>query len=201
MPLRIPVVMTTVALAVLAGAAGVARAADNLLHGPHPFANENELSAHVLLAHGVGDAPSGTKLTLDYGYKLTGGNIPLWLNLALNYQRDSCSRMVNTTACGLGNADVFETLAGVRWQLATPIPLVPFAGASAGLVYAFPTGASSAAGFAARAVVGANYFFFDWLGLGAQIGYSLGSIGYDATFMGSHTYALFDLGGGIVFQF
>jgi hypothetical protein len=201
MYLRIPVVMTIAVVTALTGAAGAAQAADNLLHGPHPFANENELSAHVLLAHGSGDAPSGTKMTLDYGFKLTGGDIPLWLNLALNYQRDACTRMVNASACSVGDADVFETLAGVRWQFATPIPLVPFAGASAGLVYAFPTGASSAAGVALRAVGGANYFFFDWLGLGAQVGYSLGSISYDSTFTGSHRYAIIDVGGGIVFQF
>jgi hypothetical protein len=52
-----------------------------------------------------------------------------------------------------------------------------------------------------RAVGGANYFFFDWLGLGGQVGYSLGSLGYDSTFAGSHTYAVLDIGGGLVFQF
>ncbi len=52
-----------------------------------------------------------------------------------------------------------------------------------------------------RAVGGANYFFFDWLGLGGQVGYSLGSLGYDSTFKGSHTYAVLDVGGGLVFQF
>ena len=47
-----------------------------------------------------------------------------------------------------------------------------------------------------RAVGGANYFLFDWLGLGGQVGYSLGSPATTARFMGSHTYAVLDFGGG-----
>ncbi len=53
----------------------------------------------------------------------------------------------------------------------------------------------------ARAVGGANYFFFDWLGLGAQVGFSLGQPQLRRTFRGSHTYAVFDVGGGLEFQF
>jgi hypothetical protein len=52
-----------------------------------------------------------------------------------------------------------------------------------------------------RGVGGANYFFYDWLGLGGQVGYSLASLDYDRTFMGSHTYAVIDVGGGLIFQF
>ena len=52
-----------------------------------------------------------------------------------------------------------------------------------------------------RGVGGANYFFFDWLGLGAQVGLSLGSIDYDSTFTGSHTYSVLDVGGGVEVQF
>jgi hypothetical protein len=83
----------------------------------------------------------------------------------------------------------------------TPLPLVPYVGAAAGLVFAFPNGASAASGVTFRAVGGANYFFFDWLGVGGQVGYSLGALNYDSTFMGSHTYAVLDFGAGLVFQF
>ena len=55
-----------------------------LLRGPHPFLKDNELSAHLLLAEGLGDSWSGTKLGIDYGYRLSG---PLWLNLQLNIQK------------------------------------------------------------------------------------------------------------------
>ena len=85
--------------------------------------------------------------------------------------------------------------------LATPIPLVPFVGGAAGLAFGFPNGASAGAGLMVRAVGGANYFFFDWLGFGAQVGFSFGSLGYDSTFTGSHTYEVLDVGGGLVFQF
>ena len=84
--------------------------------------------------------------------------------------------------------DIVETMAGVKWKFATPIPLVPYLQGNAGLVFAFPNGATDALGVAIRAAGGANYFFFDWLGLGIQVGVSVGHIDYDATFHGSHTY-------------
>ena len=60
---------------------------------------------------------------------------------------------------------------GVKWKFATPLPLVPYVKAAGGLVFAFPNGATNSAGLAIRAGGGANYFFFDWLGLGALEGY------------------------------
>ena len=186
--------------AVLCALPGVARADDNLLHGPYPFRKDNQLSAHVLVANGLGDSMSGTKVGLDYGYKLTSGAFPLGVDLALNMQHGACTAGT-TTVCGQNTGTVFETLAGVRWNMPTPIPLVPFVAAQSGFVFSFPNGASAGWGVAARGVVGANYFFFDWFGLGAQLGFSIGTINYDATFTGSHTYAIFDLGGGLEFQF
>src|SRR5262249_11409162 len=52
---------------------GSARADENLLRGPHPFRRDNQVSAHVLIASGRDDTMSGTKLGLDYNYKLTSG--------------------------------------------------------------------------------------------------------------------------------
>ncbi len=178
-----------------------ARADENLLHGPHPFLRDNELAVHILIASGSGDSMSGGKLAIDYGYKLTGGWIPMWLGLALNVQRGACNQSPSLGDCGQDTGDMFETLAGVRWAFATPIPLVPYVGAAAGLAFAFPNGASAAAGPMVRGVGGADYFFFDWLGVGGQVGFSLGSLGYDNTFNGSHAYQVFDVGGGLVFQF
>jgi hypothetical protein len=190
-----------VAVAVALATGSPARADENLLHGPHPFIKDNELALHVLIASGSGDSMSGGKLAVDYGYKLTGGWIPLWLALALNVQRGGCNQSPSLGACGQNSGDMFETLAGVRWAFATPIPLVPYVGGLGGLAFGFPNGASAGAGLMARAVGGANYFFFDWLGVGAQVGFSIGSLNYDNTFTGSHTYQLFDVGGGLVFQF
>ena len=68
-------------------------------------------------------------------------------------------------------------------------------------MFAFPEdGASAASGLAFRGVGGANYFFFDWLGVGGEVNLSLGHGLFDS-FKGSHTYAVLDFGGGLVFQF
>src|SRR5262245_9452955 len=188
-------------LAAIAGAAGTARADDDLLHGPHPFRRDNDISAHVLFANGRGDAMSGTKLAFDYGYKLTSGWIPLWLTVGLHVQHNACNQVPSGQTCPQDTGDVFETLGGVKWTFATPIPLVPYLGAVGGLVFAFPNGASAAAGPMLRAIGGVSYYIFDWFGLSGQVGYSLGSLNYDSTFTGSHTYAVLDIGGGITFQF
>jgi hypothetical protein len=191
------------ALVVITASAGTARADENLLRGPHPFRRDNQISAHVLVASGRQDTMSGTKLAFDYNYKLTGGWIPLWLDFGLNVQHAACSSTSTSSAaaCGSNTGDVFETYGGVKWAFATPLPLVPYLAALGGLAFAFPNGASAANGLMIRGVGGANYFFYDWLGLGAQVGYSLGSLNYDSTFMGSHTYAVLDVGGGLIFQF
>jgi hypothetical protein len=189
------------ALAAIAAAAGPARADENLLRGPFPFRKDNQVSAHVLIGTGQGDTMSGTKLAFDYNYKLTGGFIPLWLDLGVNAQLGGCKTTTTAAACLSNTGDVFETVGGVRWTFAPPIPLVPYVGAVGGLVFAFPNSAAAATGVVVRAVGGANYFVFDWLGGGLQVGYSLGTIAYDSTFVGSHTYAVLDIGGGVVLQF
>jgi hypothetical protein len=188
-------------LAAITASAGSARADENLLRGPHPFRRDNQISAHVLVASGRGDSMSGTKLAFDYNYKLTSGWIPLWLDFGLNVQHAACTNSPNAAPCSSNTGDVFETYGGVKWAFATPLPLVPYVGAVGGLAFAFPNGASAASGLMIRGVGGANYFFYDWLGLGAQVGYSLGSLNYDSTFMGSHTYAVLDVGGGLILQF
>jgi hypothetical protein len=200
MPLR-RIFPLVIVVAISGAIAGSARADENLLRGPHPFRKENQISAHVLIGNGQGDTMNGTKFAFDYNYKLTGASIPLWLDLGVNAQLGGCTQATGTAACTVKSGDVFETLGGVRWTFATPIPLVPYAGAVGGLVFAFPNSASAATGVVVRAVGGANYFVFDWLGGGVQVGYSLGTIGYDATFPGSHTYAVLDFGGGVVLQF
>ncbi len=190
-----------VAAAALSWPAG-ARAEENLLHGPHPFLRDNQLSLHVLIGQGLGDTLSGAKLGLDYGYKATDSVVaPVWLNLQLNFEHSGCSPSASNGVCGTDSGDLVETLAGARWTFATPIPLVPFIESAVGVLFAFPNGASNAPGVAARFVGGANYFFFDWLGLGAQVGFSLGRIDYTARFTGSHNYAVLDFGGGVEFQF
>ena len=198
---RLPRLPLVALLLFALGSPAAARADENLLQGPHPFLKDNDLSAHVLIASGLGDSMSGAKVAFDYGYRLWGGAVPMGLDFAINLQHAACSPSQALGPCRPDTGTVFETLAGVKWRIPTPIPLVPYAVAAGGLAFAFPSGVDAGAGPMVRAVGGANYFFFDWLGLGAQVGFSLGSLNYDATFPGSHTYAVFDVGGGLEFQF
>ena len=204
MPSR-PTISTDVslsALAAIAAAAGPARADENLLRGPFPFRKDNQVSAHVLIGTGQGDTMSGTKLAFDYNYKLTGGFIPLWLDLGVNAQLGGCNATTAAAACSSNTGDVFETVGGVRWTFAPPIPLVPYMGAVGGLVFAFPNSARGGdrRAWSARWAAPTTSCSTGWAAA-LQVGYSLGAIGYDSTFVGSHTYAVLDIGGGVVFQF
>ena len=87
---RIPLVCCLAALA--ASVPAPARADDNLLRGPHPFLKENALGVYALVATGQGDSMGGGKIVFDYGYKLTGGAMPAWLDLAVGVQHATCSR-------------------------------------------------------------------------------------------------------------
>jgi hypothetical protein len=185
-----PTLLAALAAAVLAAPA---RADENMLRGPHPFLKDNELSAHVQLVTGFAHTPGGTKIAADYGYRLHG---PAWLNLQLNYQRAACETPSGASTCDKPTGAVFETLVGIKLKWATPIPLVPYVKGSGGFAYAFPDGGHNGWGFAARAGGGASWFFFDWLGLGAEVGYSIGHLSTADT-----TYGEVDYGGGIEFQF
>jgi hypothetical protein len=181
------------ALLAVALAAGAARAEDNVLHGPHPFLKDNELSAHVLLVAGGAQTPDGTKLSADYGYRLRG---PAWLDLQINYQNALCVTGSTAGTCTVPSGTIFETLAGLKLKWATAIPLVPYTKGGVGLVYAFPNGAPNGLGPALRVAGGANYFIYDWLGFGVEIGYSLGHLS-----SADSSYSELDFGAGAEFQF
>jgi hypothetical protein len=181
--------LTTVA--VLASAP--ARADDNMLRGPHPFLKDNELSAHAQLVAGGANTPGGTKIATDYGYRLSG---PFWLNLQLNYQRAACHTPSGALSCDQASGSIFETMAGIKLKFATPIPVVAYVKGDAGLAFAFPNGAGNGMGLAVRGGAGANYFFFDWLGLGAELDYTVGHLS-----TADPSYYELDIGGGLEFQF
>jgi hypothetical protein len=173
-----------------------ARAQDtNLLHGPHPFLRENELSAHFLLAAGGGDSWSGTKLAFDYGFRLQQ---PFWLDLQVNAQKGTCSLTPGNCA---RSGSAWETMAGAKAKFTTESPFVPYAKAVTGLIYLFPEQARSAVGLAVRVGGGIEYFFFDWFGLGIEGNLSLGHGFFDSSYTFGHGYVVFDFGGGVEFQF
>jgi hypothetical protein len=191
---RFPQAIGVGALGLLAAlAARPALADDNMLRGPHPFLKDNELSAHVQLVAGGASTPGGTKIAADYGYRLRG---PFWLNLQLNTQRAACHTPSGAPTCDQASGSIFETMAGIKVKFATPIPVVPYVKGDAGLAFAFPNGAGNGMGLAVRAGAGASYFFFDWLGLGAELGYSVGRLS-----TADPSYSELDVGGGIEFQF
>ncbi|HVR61876.1 MAG TPA: hypothetical protein VMU50_08250 [Polyangia bacterium] len=184
-----------VVAAIAIGAPAVGRAqSPPLMEGPHPFARDNEVSAHVLLGTGVGDSPSGAKLAVDYGYHLGGAT---WLNLEANGQFGGCGS--GPGPCG--NGPVFETMAGGKWKFATSVPVVVHAKAAGGLVYVFPDDGRAALGVALRGGGGATYFFYDWIGVGLEACFSLGHVSYESTYNHDATYAVVDFGGGIEVQF
>jgi hypothetical protein len=169
-----------------------------MLRGPHPFLKENALSAHVLLGLGGASTPSGTKIGLDYGYRLRG---PAWLDLQLNLQHGNCGSVpAGGGGCPHPAGSAYEILGGVKGKWATALPIVPFVAGAAGLVYAFPTGGPFGVGVMARVSGGANYFFFDWLGAGVQVGYSLGHVSYPRNGPGA-SYGVVDFGAGLEYQF
>jgi hypothetical protein len=164
-----------------------------MLRGPHPFLKDNELAAHMQLVAGVGNTPGGTKIIAEYGYKL---GTPVWLNVQVNYQNATCRSQSGTNMCNQPTGSVFETLAGIKLKWATPIPLVPYVKGGVGLAYAFPDGVANTMGVAARGGAGAAWFFFDWLGVGGEFGYSVGSMS-----LAGQAYSELDFGGGVEFQF
>ena len=172
-----------------------ARADDLILTGPHPFLKENALSVEFLLGAGLGDSFSGRGVGLGYGYMLTG---PLWLDLQMNIRAAACSPY---GACrSTGGSDV-ELLAGASWRMRTDLPLVPYLRGGAGLIYLYPRAGQSATGLAVRGGVGAKYYIYDWLGFGIESALSLGHAYFSQDYAGSHTYAIFDVGLGMEWQF
>ena len=157
----------------LALAAGPAHA-ENLLEGPYPFLRDNELSIHGGYGAGFGDTFGGPKAFVDYGYKLNRG---FWLDLDVGFLSGVCRPRVDNPDC-VRTGDTAEVLVGIKWKLRMNVPVVPYAKLVGGLAYQFPDAVRSAAGPMLRAGLGATYFFYEWIGVGAEVTASAGRAGY-----------------------
>lgn len=188
--------MLLAALCALAAAAP-ARADDEMLRGPHPFLKDNELSVHGGFGAGLGDSFAGPKGTVDYGYKLDGG---LWLDLGVGFLSGTCRPRVEGDDCGR-KGDQAEVLAGIKYKLRMNVPVVPYAKAVVGLAYLFPDETKAALGPVARAGIGANYFFYDWLGVGAEVLAGVGHAGYVSGAPLDDTIGSIDFALGVELQF
>jgi hypothetical protein len=164
---------TLLALLVFTALPGAARA-DNVLRGPYPFLRDNELAIHGGYAAGFGDTFAGPKAAVDYGYKLDAG---WWLDLGASFLSGVCRPHAGSNACARVG-DSAEVLAGVKWKLRMNVPVVPYAKAVAGLAYLFPDGARSGVGPVLRAGVGGHYYFYEWIGVGAELTAAVGHAGY-----------------------
>jgi hypothetical protein len=165
----------------------------------------------------AGGPPNGFKLLFNYNFRVRDeGAFTLWLDFGANFTIGSgCSYVSgnNFYACGYAsNGDTIEPLAGVRLKFRTPIPLVPYARADATVIGVFNRYCGdNALAFGARLGGGANYYVLKWLGLGLDMGFTLGPgfyFGNNANqcpdfYYGSHVefYATYDLSVGAEFIF
>jgi hypothetical protein len=166
--------LLSLATASLICAAAQARA-EPLLEGPFPFARDNELSVRAGYSAGFGDTFAGPKLLVDYGYKLDRG---IWLDLGVGFLSGMCRPRMDNPAC-VRKGDSAEVLAGIKWKLRMNVPVVPYAKLQGGLAYQFPDSARSAWGPLVRGGVGATYFLYEWIGLGAELTMSVGRASYE----------------------
>jgi hypothetical protein len=113
---------------------------------------------------------------VDYVYRLDGG---FWLDVGLELLSGTCRPRLSTDECGR-KGDQADVLAGFKYKLRMNVPVVPYAKAQVGLAYLFPDETKDAVGFVARAGVGGAYFFYDWLGVGAEVLFGVGHAGYVA---------------------
>jgi hypothetical protein len=153
-------------------AAPLAARAEPFLRGPYPFRNENDLTLHG--GYGVANGFSGVRAGGSYGFQAAGS---LWVDIRIDVvDAHSGPPEVNGLPCeACARVDTFvDVFGGVKYKLRTNLPLVPYGGVVVGPVYLFNEGARSAAGVAARASVGAKYFLYEWLGLGAELGGMVG---------------------------
>lgn len=166
---------------------------DELLRGPFPFLKENELSAHAGYAIGLGDAPSGTRVQVDYGLALQRGP---WLDIQMGLVAGHCNG-----TCGAEGGRAVDVLAGAKWKYQMKVPVVPYAKLALGPVFMFPADTSNAAGLLVRGAVGANYFFTERLGFGAEISGAWGQAFYDLGAMRTGTLGSVDFMFGTEYQF
>ena len=172
---RIPLDVSRIAPAAVAGGAGPATHADeNLLRGPPPVPQGQP----GLRARAGRDRPgrhherrqAGLRLRLQADRRRD----PAWLDLASASQHGAC-----TVATARRPVAQQAATSSRRWAASSGSSRRRSRSSrtwarSAGSRSRSPT-ARRRHGIVVRAVGGANYFFVDWLGVGLQVGYSLGT--------------------------
>ena len=195
---RAPVPLALLTWLTLMPARSALAADEPFLRGPHPFHKENALT--LAAGYGVASGFHGVQAGLDYGYEIAGS---LWFDLRFDLLDAASDLPLASPPCATCAvvATYADVLAGLRYKLQTDIPLIPYVGAAVGPVFLFHNGASGAFGIVLRSSVGAKYFLYDWLGLGLELGLTLGGAVVDEDVGLSPGLRMVDLGIGAEVQF
>jgi hypothetical protein len=161
---------------------------------------ENALT--ITGGYGVANQFHGLRAGVGFGYELAGS---LWFDLHLDVIDASTGNPADRISVACTNCGKVETFAsvlgGLSYRLRANIPVIPYASVTAGPVYLFNRNARGAIGIAMRTSVGARYYLYEWLGLGAELGGLLGGAVMDESSGLSSNLAIFDLGLSAEFQF
>jgi predicted metal-binding protein len=193
--------------------------ADIQKSGPEEFPGKNEVSGHLGGQYGAtswcgvsggltcGGTPGGFRLSVEYGRQLKD---LLWFNVGVNLVVSSSCVGADCPYTISGNT--VEPNAGIKLKFKTQIPLVAFAKFDATLIGIWGRYCNdSGIAIAARAAGGANYFILKNLGVGLELGTTLGpaflhgATGTDC-FQGTYSshvefYAAIDFNVGVEFIF
>ena len=187
------------ALALLLGAAGVARA--------HNFTGNNELGGMIGGAINISNEPGGAKLFNEYGYRMSQQG---WLNLQLNFTfggngRDCFVDRNGFVSCDRFSGQTIEMIAGVKFKFQTRHEkLVPYAKVGGGLAFMFfpgPDNDGVAAVF--RGGGGVKYYVVPSLAVGGEMDMEFGP-GFFGCGRGCTDTTIFvglDIAGGIEWNF
>lgn len=181
---------------ILLGTSSLPRAEEELLRGPHPFVKENQVSIHTGYSLGMGDNAQGMRVQGDYTYRLSQR---VWLDIQMGLVPGTCK--TRETVCTKGSGDAVDILGGAAWKFQTNLPIVPYARLNLGTIFLFPDHSHSAWGLLMRGSAGAHYFLYDWFGLGAEIGASVGKVYYSAGERTSAGVGSLDANLGVALQF
>jgi len=75
----------------------------------------------------------------------------------------------NPTACKSGYSTIVDIAVGAVWQFQTNSPIVPYVKVDAGPLFMFPQNKHGAIGILVRGGLGVHYYFWRWLGVGAEV--------------------------------
>ena len=131
----------------------------------HPLMKNDAATLHAGYSAGLGDSASGPRLQGDYFHRL---NQPVWLDMQMavvsrncNFDPVACKRVVTAPPW---------TLQWVPFgQFQTNLPIMPYVKVDAGPLFMFPQNKHAAIGILVRGGLGMHYYFWRWLGVGAEV--------------------------------